>query len=60
MKKGVVTILEIAAIFLLAMYLLRLAICWLSQIWWIVLLLIVLGIAAGVGWRVWKNKRDGY
>ena len=54
------TVLEIAAIFLLAVYLLRLAICWLSQIWWILLIIAVLGIAVGVGWRIWKNKRGGY
>jgi len=60
LKKGVTTLLEIAAIFLLAVYLLRLAICYLSQIWWILLIIAVVGIAAGVGWRIWKNKRDGY
>jgi predicted negative regulator of RcsB-dependent stress response len=53
-------ILEAAAIFLLAMYLLRLAICYLSQIWWVLLTLVVLGIAFAVGWRIWKNKRGGY
>ena len=60
MKKAVVSVLEVAAIFLLAMYLLRLAICYLSEMWWILLLIVVAGIAAGVGWRIWKNKRDGY
>jgi len=59
-KKGVMTILEVAAIFLLAMYLLRIAICYMRQMWWIILLLVVIGIAVAVAWRIWKNKRDGY
>jgi len=60
LKKAALTVLEAAAIFLLAIYLLHLAICWLSKIWWILLIIVVVGIAAGVGWRVYKNKRDGY
>ena len=54
------TVLECVAIFLLAIYLLQLAICWLSNIWWILVILVVLGIAGAVGWRIYKNKRDGY
>lgn len=50
------TVLEAAAIFLLAMYLLRLAICWLSEMWWVILIIVVVGIVIAVGYRVWKNK----
>jgi len=56
LKKAVMTVLEAAAIFLLAMYLLRLAICWLSEMWWVILIIVVVGIVIAVGYRVWKNK----
>jgi len=58
-KKGVMTFLQIAAVFALAMYLIRLAVCYLSQVWWVLVILAALGIAVAVGWRVWKSKR-GY
>jgi hypothetical protein len=60
LKKAVMAVLEIAAILALAMYLFRLAVCYLSRIWW-VLLILALVIAAGIfGWRWWKNHHDAY
>jgi len=49
-------LLTIAAIFALAVYLIRLAFCWLSQIWWIIMLIAALVIAGIFIWRWWKNK----
>jgi len=59
-KKAVITVLEIAAIFALAMYLIRLAICYLSQVWWVLIILAALGAAGWFGWRWWKSRRGGY
>jgi len=59
--KGVFTyLLEIAAIFALAIFLLRLAVCWLSQIWWILLILVVLAVAGWFGWRWYKNRNGDW
>jgi predicted negative regulator of RcsB-dependent stress response len=58
-KKGVTTFLEIAAIFCLATFLLKLAICFLSQIWIALLVIVVLTAAGLFAWRWWKNHR-GY
>ena len=56
-KKAVMTVLEIAAIFALAMYLIRLAVCYLSQVWWVLLILGGLAAAGFFGWRWWKNRQ---
>jgi hypothetical protein len=59
-KKAMLTVLQIAAILALAMWLFRLAVCYLSKIWWVLLILAVI-IAAGVfGWRWWKAHRGEY
>jgi hypothetical protein len=60
LKKAVMFVLEIAAILALAMYLFRLAVCYLSQIWWVLLLLAVLIAAGWFGWRWWKNRHGAY
>jgi len=48
--------LEAAAIFALAIFLIKLAICWLISIWWILLILAVLVIAGVIGWKLWKRR----
>ena len=52
--------LEIAAVFALAMYLIRLAMCYLSQIWWVLVILVVLAAAGWFGWWWWKDHHGGY
>ncbi|MDR1667860.1 MAG: hypothetical protein LBS03_09280 [Bacteroidales bacterium] len=47
---------EFAAMFALSVFLVRLAILWLAQIWWILLILCVIAIGGIIGWRVWKQK----
>jgi len=60
LKGYFMVLLEIAACFALAMYLIRLAICYLSQIWWALLILAVLVLAGILGWRWWKDRHGGY
>ena len=55
-----IVILEIAAVFALAMFLIRLGICYLSQIWWVLLILFVLLIAGLFGWHWWKEHHGGW
>ena len=52
--------LEIAAVFALATFLLKLGICYLSQIWWALILLAILVAAGWFGWRWWKDHHGGY
>jgi len=59
LKKAAVAVLEIAGIFALAMLLIRLAVCILSQVWWILAILAALGAAGYFGWR-WLRNRRGY
>jgi hypothetical protein len=59
-KGPFITILEIAFILALAMFLLRLAICWLSQIWWVLLILAVLIAAGVIAYRWWKSRHGEY
>jgi len=59
-KGPLMTILEAAAIFALSMFLLRLGICYLSQIWWVLLILVVLTVVGIIGWRWWKNRHQDY
>jgi len=59
-KKFFVTLLELAAIFALAMYLIRLAVCYLSQVWWVLLILAVLVAAGWFGWKLWKERHGGW
>ena len=59
--KGVFTkLLETAAIFALAVFLIRLAVCWLMQIWWVLIILAVLILAGFFGWHWWKTNRSNY
>ena len=52
--------LKYAAIFAAAVFLIQLAVCWLSQIWWILLIIAILVAAGWFGWRWWKNHHGGY
>ena len=57
-KKLLTRLLEAAAVFALAMFLIRLGVCYLSQVWWILLILAGITIAVVIGWRFWKHQQD--
>lgn len=40
----------------LSVFLLRLAIRWFLEIWWILLILAAVGAAILIGYRIWKNR----
>jgi hypothetical protein len=50
-------ILECAALFALSAFLIRLGVCWLTDIWRILLAIAAVTAAAVVGWRLWRSKR---
>jgi fatty acid desaturase len=58
-KKFIVRLLESAAMFALAMFLIRLGICYLYEIWWVLVIIAVLTVGSIVGYRVWKRRADG-
>jgi len=55
-KKTFWLVLEIALMFAAAMYLIKLGLCYLSQIWWGVLIIAALVIIGLFVWRWWKNR----
>ena len=58
-KKLLARLLEAAAVFALAMFLIRLGVCYLSQVWWVLLILAGITIAVVVGWRLLKHQQNG-
>jgi hypothetical protein len=55
-KRLIARMAEFAAMFALSVFLVRLAICWLAEIWWILTILCAIAIGGIIGWRVWKHK----
>jgi len=55
-KKLIVRLLETAAMFALAMFLIRLGIGYLISVKWALIVLTVLTIGGVVGFRLWKQK----
>ena len=55
-KGAFVLVLEIALMFAAAMYLIKLGLCYLSQIWWVLLIIAALVIIGIFIWRWWKNR----
>jgi len=53
-------LLAAAALFALAMWLLRLGVCYLSHIWWVLLILAVLIVAGIVIWKTWRKWHGGW
>ena len=55
--KGLLTrILEIAAIFALIAFLLNLGVCYLQEVWWVLLIIaVVIGVGVAL-YRIWKKK----
>jgi hypothetical protein len=48
---------EFAAVFALSCFLFRIAVIWLKEMWWAVLLAGLLIAAVIAGYRIWKNNR---
>ena len=57
-KKLITRMIEFAVIFALSAYLLRLGVCYLSEIRWALVIIAVIAAAAIIGWRVWKSKKE--
>ncbi|MBR0159972.1 MAG: hypothetical protein IJQ02_01560 [Oscillospiraceae bacterium] len=52
------SILEAAALFALAAWLVRAGVCWLKDVWgWIILIAVLIGISM-VAYRLWKHYKD--
>jgi hypothetical protein len=52
--------LKYAAMFAFGMYLIRLAVCYLSQVWWVLVILAALIVAGFIGWKLWQKYRGDY
>ena len=57
-KKLIIRLLEATAIFALSMFLLKLGMALLLEIWWGLLILALIAGGAVVGYRIWKNKAN--
>ncbi len=55
-KKLITRILEFAGLFALSAFLLKLAVCYILQIWPVLLIIAIIVAAAVVGWHIWQNK----
>jgi hypothetical protein len=55
-KRLIQKLVEYAALFALTAYLLRLGVCYLKSIWWILIILIAVPAIAVIGFRIWKNR----
>jgi len=55
-KKLIARIVEYAFLLALAMFLIKLAICWLMEVWIVLLVVLVIASVAVIGFRAWKNK----
>jgi hypothetical protein len=54
-KKLITRILEFAGLFALAAFLMRLGVCYLLQIWPVLLITAIVIAATAIGFHVWKN-----
>ena len=55
-KKLIVRLLETAAMFALAMFLIKMGVCYLMSVKWALIVLAVLAAGGFVGFRLWKHK----
>ena len=55
-KKFITSILEFAALFALSAFLIRLGVCYILQIWPVLLILTVAAAGITIGYHIWKNK----
>ena len=55
-KKLITRILEFAGLFALSAFLLRLAVCYILEIWPVLLIIAIVIAGIVVGYRVWKNR----
>jgi hypothetical protein len=58
-KRLIARIVECAVLLALSVFLIKLAVCWLMEIWWVLLIIAAVVVAGIIGWQIWKNKR-GY
>lgn len=56
-KKWITRVCEFAGLFALSAFLIRLGVCWLLQIWPVLLVIAIVTAAIGVGWHWFKNRR---
>ena len=55
-KKLVARLLEFAVLFALSAFLIRLAVCYLLGVWWVLVILAAVSVAIIIGHRAWKNR----
>ncbi len=55
-KRLATRILEFAGLMALSAFLIRLAVCYIVQIWPVLLIITIIVAAAVIGWHVWRNK----
>jgi len=55
-KKLITKILEFAALFALSAFLIKLAVCFVLEIWWVLLIIAIVTAGSVIGYRIWKNK----
>lgn len=58
-KKFTSRMLELAGLFALSAFLIRLGVCYLLEVWPYLLGGVILAFAGIIGWRIYKHKRDG-
>lgn len=57
-KRWLERLLEAAIIFALSAYLIKLAVCFLSQVWPALVVIATVVIAGVIAYRIWKRKHD--
>jgi hypothetical protein len=55
-KKLIVRIMEAAVLFALSAFLIRLGVCYILEIWPVLLIIAAVTVGIVVGYRIWKNK----
>lgn len=40
-------------------YMIRWAVCIIMEVWWVIMLVVAIGIGIYVAFRIWKNRRGG-
>ena len=55
-KKLIIRLLEAAAIFALAMFLIKLGVAYLLSVWGVLVIIAVLAAGGVIGFRIWKHK----
>lgn len=57
-KRWLERLLEAAIIFALSAYLIKLAVCYLSQVWPTLVIIATVLIVGVIAYRIWKRKHD--